>query len=113
MNMKTIFANGILWTYRPGFVYTGSYYGWNINILHTPAKHPVTGKPGCWRLFVTKNGGGSLAFIHQFHETIAAARAFGKELVDTWRRTTPTSSLQRSPTTSQKVETSIDFRPVV
>jgi hypothetical protein len=78
--MKTIFANGILWTYRPGFVYTGLYYGWTINIRHTPIRHPVTKKPGCWRIFVTKNGGGSLAFSHQFHETIEAARTFGKEL---------------------------------
>jgi hypothetical protein len=42
----------------------------------------VTKKPGCWRLFVTKNHGGSLAFSHQFHETIDAARVYGKELVD-------------------------------
>jgi hypothetical protein len=82
--MKTIFNNGIFWRYRPGIVYTAMYYGWNINIRFIPARHPVTKKAGCWRLFVSKGIGGGigLSFSHQFHETIEAARKYGKKLVD-------------------------------
>lgn len=78
--MKTIRDSGIEWTYRPGIFYTAEYQGFNINIRRMLARTAITGKP--WRLCVSRHNGGSLAFGHQFWESIAAARAEGKRLVD-------------------------------
>src|ERR1043165_3735343 len=73
--IKTLIANGITWKYRPGIVYTGTYRGYDISIRFSPP-------PQQWRLYVSKNQGGSLAFHDQFHETVKEARQVAKDLID-------------------------------
>lgn len=73
--MKTKIVEGIEFLYRPGIVYTGEYLGYTITARWATAVKQ-------WRLAVSKNNGGSLAFDHQFHVGINNALKFGKELVD-------------------------------
>lgn len=72
--LKQVTKNGVIWTYRPGFVYTGRYRGWTVCIRRVPATKG-------WRLFVTR-GGGSIAFKKQFYETVDDARKAGLRMVD-------------------------------
>jgi hypothetical protein len=73
--MKKVIANGIEWLYRPRVVYTGEYRGFNINIRYSPAAKQ-------WRLYVSRQQGGSITYRKQFHKTIEDARQFGIHAVD-------------------------------
>lgn len=73
--MQTMTSLGIEWLFRPRFVYTAMYRGYNINIRYSPACKE-------WRIYVNKNGGGSLTYKRQFCKTISDARSFGKFVVD-------------------------------
>jgi|SRR5579872_298448 len=82
--MKKVVQGGIEWMYRPKVVCTAMYRGWNINIRYCAPMDWMakSGPKRNWRLSVTRNGGGSIAFDHQFFTTLKEAKLEGVALVD-------------------------------
>lgn len=77
--LNSVTAHGVKWLRGPG-IYAAQYRGFDISIRRISARSAVTGLP--WRLRVSKDNGGSIAFGHQFWPTVDAARQEGLRLVD-------------------------------
>ncbi len=84
MQIRKIIAHGVEWVYSPAVSCVAQYRGFDITIRRVFARTAITGKP--WRLYVSKNNGGSLAFSHQFWPTVKAAQLEGMRLVESASR---------------------------